>query len=137
MTEIRFSIRGVAVPWARAGRFGSRSFTPTKQKNYMAMIKAECADAMNTPPLEGPVSYELIAVFPRPKSHSRKRREAVGGAWKDTKPDADNLSKIIKDAVEGIAYINDSQIADTRSRKLWGDEPGITVVIRSLEGVAP
>ena len=37
--------------------------------------------------------------------------------YEGTTPDVDNVIKPIQDAPEGIAYVNDKQVADTRSRK--------------------
>jgi Holliday junction resolvase RusA-like endonuclease len=65
----------------------------------------------------------IVAVFPRPKSKTRKRglnpREP-----KVSKPDVDNLAKSILDALSGLAYTDDSMIYSLSVSK-WiasGDE---------------
>jgi len=49
------------------------------------------------------------------------------------KPDADNLEKGIKDALDGIAYIDDAQVAEVSKVKVWGDRDMIVIDISSLE----
>lgn len=134
---VRFAISGNVVPWARAGRGRSgHSFTPAKQRNYMNVIKDACDQAMEgRPPMEGPLAMDVVAVYPWPKSTPKKRREAPDGAWKYTKPDADNIIKIVKDAIEGIAYVNDAQVSAEQARKLLGEKPRLIVSIRSLTGI--
>ena len=49
----------------------------------------------------------------RPCSNKRfpKAKKATA-VWKSSKPDADNLAKIVADALNGIAWGDDAQIAD-------------------------
>lgn len=49
------------------------------------------------------------------------------------KPDMDNIIKIIADALNGIAYYDDSQIVDTAVRKFYSDEPRVVVKISEVE----
>lgn len=52
------------------------------------------------------------------------------------KPDASNLLKIFEDAIEGICYINDSQIVMVMATKKYCDEkypePGIQATIQEI-----
>lgn len=46
------------------------------------------------------------------------------------KPDASNLLKLIEDVMEAAGvFANDSQIADVRPQKWWGDKPGVVVLV--------
>jgi Holliday junction resolvase RusA-like endonuclease len=58
--------------------------------------------------LEGPVEVKITCWFWRPKSHSKKRRQQ--SEPKITKPDLDNVGKAILDALNEIAYNDDSQV---------------------------
>ena len=48
------------------------------------------------------------------------------------KPDADNVMKIILDALNGVAYEDDRQIVALAIRKTYGEKPGVRVEIRTI-----
>ena len=124
------SIPGEVVPWARAGRGGGQTFTPAKQRGYMTTIKQIAAlDMGGEPPREGPLGLYIVAKFLRPKSAS-KRKPPV---YKSTKPDADNIAKIVKDALTGIVWRDDAQVAYLAVRKVYASIPGLSVGICALE----
>ena len=127
---IRFHVPGSVVPWARAGRGGGFTFTPAPQRDYMATIKQMASDAMlGKPPIDGPVTMKVVAVFPWPKSMSARKRALPGAERKASRPDLDNLVKIVKDALNLVVYSDDAQIADLHAWKKLGDRPGLTVEV--------
>lgn len=137
--RIKFIVPGDVVPWARAG--GGKTvvkFTPAKQRNYMGVIRAEAHKAMKAfpGPLTGPLQLKIAAVYLWPKSTTKARLAAADGAWKTTKPDSDNITKIVKDALNTIAYVDDAQIAFSSCWKTLGPKAGLIVEVISLEGVA-
>ena len=78
-------------------------------------------------PLEGAIFMEVDWVYPWRKSEPKKNR-GNGNLPSDKRPDADNLCKYLCDILGRLAYfLDDSQIADLRFRKWWGDRPGIGV----------
>lgn len=136
--RIKFTIPGDVVPWARAG--GGKTvvkFTPKRQRDYMGMIRAEAHRQMKAfpGPLTGPLQLKIAAVYLWPKSTTKARMAAADGAWKITKPDSDNITKIIKDALNTIAYVDDAQIAFSTCWKLLGPKAGLVVEVISLEGI--
>lgn len=78
-----------------------------------------------------PLRVEITAFFDIPKSFSKKRiEEALEGCISPLKkPDADNIAKIICDALNGVAYKDDTQIAELRVRKIYAAEPSVSVLI--------
>lgn len=56
---------------------------------------------------------DLVFLLPRPKSLPKKIIHHT------KKPDLDNLTKSIKDALEGIFFKNDSQITELKSLKMY------------------
>ena len=48
------------------------------------------------------------------------------------KPDADNVGKIVLDALNKIAYIDDSQVAQVEVSKVWGPVARTVVSVRTL-----
>jgi len=78
-------------------------------------------------PLEGAIFMEVDWVYPWRKSEPKKNR-GNGKLPCPTRPDADNLCKFLCDILGRLKfYLDDSQIADLRFRKWWGDHPGIGV----------
>lgn len=102
---------------------------PDKKK-----IKKELLAYKNTDtPLLGPVAVELTAFYPFLKSWSKSHREEAEGMVKTTKPDADNISKLYLDAMNGIIYNDDNQVVDLRVQKLYSEEPCVVIDIESLD----
>jgi Holliday junction resolvase RusA-like endonuclease len=141
--RIVFKVPGEIAPWARAGRFGQRSFTPRKQRRYMDAIRSAAKDAHAGPPFEGAVRMLVMAIYPWPKSMSKRRRAEPDAAWKCTRPDDDNIAKICKDAIQPTKdgsfaglVTDDAQCAHTSVWKIYGNRPGLTVELSSLAGVA-
>lgn len=107
-------------------------FTPQRQRNYMAVLKQYAADAMvGRPPFDGPVEMTVVATWPWPKSLSAKKRALPGAERKKTTPDADNITKIIKDALNLIVFTDDARISDLHVAKRFGDCPGVAVEVRA------
>jgi len=75
----------------------------------------------------------LIFQFQTPKSWSKKKTEAaLERGYHTQKPDADNLEKGIKDALNGIAYIDDAQVAEVSKIKIWGPCDRITIEVEEV-----
>ena len=69
------------------------------------------------PKLDGPVRVSIIAMFPRPKSMVRKRTK-MPSYLHVAKPDGDNIAKAVLDALNGVAWSDDSQVSYLRIRKV-------------------
>jgi len=74
----------------------------------------------------GAVHLELRFHMPRPK----KMRP---GKWHIRRPDAGNLAKPVEDALTGIAYRDDSQIAVLHVSKVYEAPAGVEVSVHALE----
>lgn len=123
---VTFTVPGPPVPFARAGSNGKRRFTPPRQKAHARAIQTLAAPHFRAP-LAGPVKLTIFATFPVPASCTKAERIRRMAAPHTQKPDADNIGKLVKDALSGIAYGDDAQVADLTVRKVWGHE-GRTVV---------
>lgn len=80
---------------------------------------------------------KLHYVFPPLSSHSKKilaQIEAGVLVYKTTKPDLDsNLNKGLFDAMEGIVFLNDSQVCEINNlKKYYGFEPRTEIEISLL-----
>ena len=90
-------------------------------------------------PYHGGIKYEKgvplrVSIFfgmPIPKSFSKKKRQqAIAGELQHTvKPDVDNLTKAVLDALNEIAWHDDAQIIQIDALKGYAEEPHITLKI--------
>jgi len=64
-----------------------------------------------------PVSIEIQFYYPYPKSWPSRKKTPT--QYKMSRPDLDNLEKQICDSLEGLLYVNDSQIVNKISCKKY------------------
>ena len=75
---------------------------------------------------EGPVRLVVKWLFPRGKHPD--------GAYKTSKPDTDNLNKMLKDEMTKMGFwADDAQVASEIIEKFWAEQPGIFIAVDSLE----
>jgi Holliday junction resolvase RusA-like endonuclease len=99
------------------------SFTPAQTAAYEALVAATYRSSF--PGMEaacGAVQVAIRAFYDIPKSWTKeKRKKAAAGMIPATvKPDADNILKVIADALNGIAWQDDKQIIYATVEKLYG-----------------
>lgn len=85
-----------------------------------------------------PIEVQVTFFFPWTKSITKKRKlswSESGLDYKSTKPDLDNLEKMLFDALEGVIYQNDSQIVSKFSEKRLSDTPRIQIVLTKIERI--
>lgn len=129
---IAFTIPGKPVPKARPRVVNRHAYTPKKTKDRADLIKQIAAPLFDKP-FTGPVCVDVIAVFPIPKSWSKKKKAEMRGMPHTQRPDKDNLEKLPYDALNGIAYVDDSQIVlGGEFVKMWGDEAKTIVRVREV-----
>lgn len=91
-----------------------------------------CAPHAPGEPLQGPIRLQVDFVFPWRKTEPR-RRLALGRVPNDTRPDCDNLVKLVGDVLTKLRfYRDDGQIADLHVTKAWGARVGIYVSISAM-----
>ena len=73
--------------------------------------------------------------MPIPKSASKKAKIAMesGVTAHIKKPDIDNMAKTVLDALNGLAYVDDSQIYSLTLYKTYSERPGIYLKITESE----
>lgn len=117
----------------------SMSFTPDKTVAYEELVRLRfleaAKDAEMAEPCEAPVCITILALYPIPKSTSKKRAAAMERCeiLPAKKPDWDNIGKIICDALNGLAYKDDAQVVAASVRKQYTD--GVGEVIVSINDV--
>lgn len=131
---IRLTVPGEPVAQGRP-RFSTqhgfvRVYDPQKSRTYKDSIRTIALNVIQQRFL-GPVVMTVDIYRAIPKSWSRKKQEeAENGFIKPTlKPDVDNYVKSIKDALNGIAYVDDSQVVVLIISKHYARQPRVEIVI--------
>jgi Holliday junction resolvase RusA-like endonuclease len=85
-------------------------------------------------PLTGAIELTIMAHVLVPKSASTRKRQRMleGKIIPTKKPDADNLSKLVMDAMNGRFYLDDVQIADLVVRRRYAEAPGMTITLTPI-----
>ena len=119
----------------------TRSFTPDKTVLYENLIKSCFIEAEARQngifPLETgtPVQMDLTAYFKPPVSQSLKKQRLMimNEIQPLKKPDMDNIVKVVADALNGLAYHDDTQICYLTATKIYSKTEGLKVRIREYE----
>lgn len=103
-------------------------YDPPAVKEARSVLSAHLAVHKPDKPLTGPISLRVLWLFPKGKSHRH-------GEWRITKPDTDNLQKLLKDCMTRCGFWkDDAQVVRETAEKRWSDEPcGIYIEIEELE----
>jgi crossover junction endodeoxyribonuclease RusA len=95
--DVSFTVPGPVVPWQRAASVGARRFTPAKQRQYQQLVR-----------------MHALAARPRgpwlPSKSSRYRVDVEAYLPDERRRDLDNVAKTILDALNGVLYLDDSQV---------------------------
>ena len=119
-----------------------RTYTPKETRQYEqeireAALKAAAILGYAKPPADCPVQVHITSHCAIPKSWSRKKREAAqqGKIRPTVEPDADNIGKIICDALNEIAYHDDKQVVELLVSKRYArhGEPHVGVTVMPLD----
>lgn len=133
MSVRSFSVAGDPVPQPRPrvstrGGF-ARAYVPkTHRVHAYRNAVASAARKAGCEPCRKPVSVVIDFVFGRPKSHLCKAgvREQAPSL---PRPDLDNMAKAVLDALNGIAWVDDSQVSRLVVEKSYGTNGRTTVRI--------
>jgi Holliday junction resolvase RusA-like endonuclease len=110
------------------------TYTPEKTKNYETLVKELFFIEHGQTLLEGQLKIDIKAYFSIPKSASKKKKQLMleGELRPTKKPDADNILKIIGDALNDLAYKDDKQIVSANIEKFYSDEPRVQIEIKEV-----
>lgn len=133
MTSIEFTIpgppQGKARPKVTRNKYSGKSltYTPDKTVSYEELTRIRYLAAAHgfKFPNDAQIVVQITAWYPILKSKSEKVKVAMqAGELKPMKkPDWDNIGKIVCDALNGIAYEDDSQIVLGQVAKAYSANP--------------
>jgi len=119
--DVRFVVPGPVVPWQRAASVGTRRYTSAKQRSYQRTVR-------------------LIAQASRPRGPwlpskaSRYRVDVDAYLPDERRRDLDNVAKTILDALNGVLYLDDSQVVTLLvATHIDRADPRVVVAVREVE----
>ena len=116
-------------------RASGRAVTPQKTAQYEQLVQlAYMHHVGQEHRLNGPIKAHIRAYFTIPKSTSQRKREQMltDELRPQKRPDADNLAKIVLDALNGIAYGDDKEIVYLEVEKHWAISPQVCVTLSEI-----
>lgn len=125
--EIKFTVQGTPQPKQRPRVTSRGTYTPARTKDYEKIVGWSYA-AAGGKMMSGAIEVRVNAYFCIPKS----RKDVSVGDWHLQRPDLDNVVKIVKDALNGIAYKDDSQVVVEYGNKMWGASERIEVTVKEI-----
>lgn len=141
-TILKFTVRGEPQgkgrPRVVRNGLVTRTYTPEKTAVYENLIRLEYQQKYGDVCIvDKCLQVSITAYFAVPKSAGKRKRVQMlsGTLLPGKKPDCDNIAKCVCDALNGIAYRDDSQIVDLRVIKRYAVMPQIDIEI--TEGIEP
>lgn len=139
MEKIQFTVPGEPVGKARPRvKRNGYTYTPKKSKDYENLVKQCCI--ISCPERKAGYSENIGVVIKayfgiaKSDSKSKKARKASGALRPTKKPDSDNITKAILDALNGVAYLDDSHVVELKVEKWFSEEPRVEVKVEYLGG---
>ena len=135
---IEFTIPGAAAPQGSKRAIRLRTGrtvlveSSSRVKPFRAVAALAATEAWRRPPTADAVGLEIAFRFVRPKSHHKADGSLRAGApLTPGKPDIDKLLRALLDALTGVIYIDDAQVACIWATKEYGAraETVVSVVI--------
>lgn len=136
MKHVRFELQGKVLGKARP-RFtrDGHVFTPYATRTYENAVR-QAYMAAGGDLIDGVIHIDIEAVTGVQKSVSKKKQteRIMGSELSVRKPDVDNIAKIVLDALNGVAYQDDSQVVSMRIIKgRYEEKPRLIVRVREMQ----
>ena len=132
------SPQGVIVPPLPAtirNRHSVRFYSPVEVRKWQTTARVLAAERMkNLNPVKGAIEL-IVWVYLVPPSSMSKRKQALaldGKLRPVTRPDVDNYAKAILDSLNGIVWIDDSQIVALHVYKYYADKPRVVIKVEEF-----
>ena len=97
------------------------AFTDKKTLQAEAAIRNAALAEWGKKPFEGAVELVIQFTFKKPKSNKKPLHTQ--------RPDLDNCAKLVSDAINGIAFVDDSQVISLACTKGWGETGKIVLLV--------
>lgn len=133
---ISFTCEFPLIPKARPRFEKGHVYTPEKTKNFETAVAFTARNAMKgQEPVTEPCAMAIYALFKVPTSWPKWKQAAAMGKPYTGKGDADNMIKAVCDALNGVVYADDKQVAGVQISRFYSSEDKFRVTVRPLEGI--
>jgi crossover junction endodeoxyribonuclease RusA len=127
MTVLHCFVPGLAKPQGSKRHVGNGIMVEQVKgsRPWRTLVAHAAGQRMAGPPIGEALEVTLGFYFPRPKSHSGKKGlKPSAPPWPTGRNlgDADKLARGVLDALTGIVFADDSQVARLLVAKRWADE---------------
>lgn len=134
---VRFSVPGKGIGKGRARSTASgHHYTPKKTENAEAVVKLYCDQAMKRSKVETIPAMQAVGIIIHIWMHvpqtikgyklkKAERTDLLQYSYPVGKPDSDNVQKLVMDAMNGVAWMDDSQVSQVHvHRHYTADDHG-------------
>lgn len=137
MRSVSFHVPGKPQGKARARTFRAngitRTVTPENTVLYENLIKDRFLSVADGVFFNRgtPVELRVVARFIPPSSESKKSQQRMlsGEVLPLKKPDMDNIVKVVADALNGVAYHDDTQVVLVIAKKAYSAVEGLDITV--------
>lgn len=107
---------------------GGWVYTPGATRRYEKLLRQAYSNKYgNAQPLSGPLKVIILASFGKP---ARSKRPYPA------RPDLDNIIKIAMDALNGLAWVDDSQVVSIQAEKFFFSTSKLVIIIQEALGLS-
>lgn len=112
-----------------------KSVTPQQTRSYEDLIRWNYRAAGGKYYAEKTLQVSIRAFYPIPQSFNKAKTNAAikGDIRPTTKPDCDNVIKVVLDALNGVAYYDDKQVVSVACSKFYSQSGYIQIEIKEIE----
>lgn len=122
------------VPWARPAGIKHRYDANKKHKDSIRLILKE-QHGYNSPLFHGPLCMDVVFYLKIPVSWSSSKKMHSVGVYHTSRPDLDNLVKLVLDACSNdILFADDCLVSSLVVKKLYDDNPRTEITVSTLKG---
>lgn len=113
------------------------TYTPEKTRVYEQLIALSYKAQGGQHYGDKYVRLHVLAYYGIPKSYTKKQQQEAreGTLRPSVKPDADNVIKAVADALNGVAYNDDTQVVEVFCIKFYSDRPRIDIYIEEAQKI--
>lgn len=123
MYSIIINTRPVPKQRPRLSKFAV--YTPKKTTDYENLIAYEWKKKFKNLILKGAVKLDLLFCFKKAKTCKK--------TFHTQRPDIDNLEKAVLDGLNKVAFVDDCQIIELNSKKVFFGTDAVLIEITELE----
>lgn len=121
--NLEINIRPIPKQRPRLSKFAV--YTPKKTADYEKLIAYEWKRRYKDLILKKAVKLDLLFCFKKAKSCKKD--------YHTQRPDLDNLEKAILDGLNKTAFVDDCQVVEMKSQKVFSDVDKIVITVTEIE----